>query len=190
MPEGIVVEVADGLATIDFVDSSLKGTGLNRLLAAAGPGGVEVLTREGPRRRYRVPEIYAEQAGFLDVAGSLPRGDTGFAAALADADAQQRGAARIDQPTSANTFSGSTSFDEARGSTDHVQSTLVPGSGSGATHPPLHADVIAKVTAPTATEPSEDWKRSELDAYARRVGVNRPEGLPNKTAVLDAIATA
>lgn len=36
-------------------------------------------------------------------------------------------------------------------------------------------------------EPSEDWKRPELDAYAAEVKGIDTTGLPNKTAVLDAL---
>jgi hypothetical protein len=39
-------------------------------------------------------------------------------------------------------------------------------------------------------EPSEDWKRPELDAYAAAVKGLDTTGLPNKPAVLDAIASA
>lgn len=35
--------------------------------------------------------------------------------------------------------------------------------------------------------PSESWTRAELDDYAAGVGVDHPDRLPNKAAVLDAI---
>lgn len=66
MPAGVDVLVEDGYATIAFIDSSQKGTALSRLLAIGGPAAIEVLTREGPRRAYRVPECNARAAGLLD----------------------------------------------------------------------------------------------------------------------------
>ncbi|MHC9292050.1 hypothetical protein ACRCUN_06255 [Mycobacterium sp. LTG2003] len=38
-------------------------------------------------------------------------------------------------------------------------------------------------------EPSDEWKRPELDAYAKSKGID-PSALPNKDAVLDAIRKA
>ncbi|QFG11162.1 hypothetical protein PBI_CLOVERMINNIE_15 [Gordonia phage CloverMinnie] len=67
MPEGIIAEVEDGFATIDFVDRSLRGPGLSKLLEF-GPETVETLTRSGPRRVYRVPEGNAREVGLLDAA--------------------------------------------------------------------------------------------------------------------------
>lgn len=74
MPEGIIVEVEDGFATVDFVDRSLRGPGLNKLLEF-GPETVETLTRSGPRRVYRVPEGNAREAGLLDDAETIDDGD-------------------------------------------------------------------------------------------------------------------
>jgi hypothetical protein len=52
----------------------------------------------------------------------------------------------------------------------------------------------AKAQAPTPAsnpeKPTEDWKRPRLDAFAKKAGVENPEALPNKRAVLDAIETA
>ena len=63
MPEGVISEVVDGFATIDFVDGSLKGAALARLMDIGGPASIQTITREGPRRKYRVPEGNAAQAG-------------------------------------------------------------------------------------------------------------------------------
>lgn len=41
-----------------------------------------------------------------------------------------------------------------------------------------------------AAEPSMDMKRSELDALAESLGVESPDKLPNKQAVIDAIHEA
>lgn len=114
MPEGIVAEVDGGFATIDFVDTSLRGPALNRLLDIGGPATIETLTRVkgSPRRQYRVPEGNAREAGLIDqparglnvdgspdanpttggtgttTSGVVDQGaaDTGFAAALKAAD--------------------------------------------------------------------------------------------------------
>lgn len=89
MSAGIEVAVADGFATIDFVDRELRGPALAKLIDIGGPGSIEPLTRRGPRKRYRVPEGNARAAGLLDDASAvdaLTSGDSGYAAALADAD--------------------------------------------------------------------------------------------------------
>lgn len=64
MPEGVDVVVADGVATIDFVDPSKKGPGLAALTASGEP--VNPLTRSGPRRLYETSEANARAAGLLD----------------------------------------------------------------------------------------------------------------------------
>jgi hypothetical protein len=85
---GIAVAVADGLATIDFIDPALRGPALARLVDIGGQLSIETLTRRGPRRLYRVPEGNPREAGLLDdstAADAHATGDSGFAAALADA---------------------------------------------------------------------------------------------------------
>lgn len=75
MPEGIVATVDDGFATLDFVDTSLRGPALTKLIEIGGAATIETITRVGPRRQYRVPEGNAREAGLLDAAaGSAPRG--------------------------------------------------------------------------------------------------------------------
>lgn len=73
MPEGIEVLVEDGLATIDFVDLSLKREGLGALLEHTPPEQVEPLTREkgAERVRYRVPLECAKAAGMVDEASAV-----------------------------------------------------------------------------------------------------------------------
>ena len=68
MAEGIYAEVADGFARIQFMDKSLVGDGLARLLAIGGPGLIEVDTRTGARKIYIVPESIAQDAGLLEAA--------------------------------------------------------------------------------------------------------------------------
>jgi hypothetical protein len=85
VPSGVEVVVEDGFATIDFVDATLRGPGLQKLLEVGGPETVETLTRSGPRRRYRVPEGNARAAGLLDrrsKVSALAAGDSGFSEAL------------------------------------------------------------------------------------------------------------
>lgn len=204
MPEGVISEVVDGFATLDFIDPSLRGPALNRLLALGGSAAIKTLTREGPRRKYRVAEEHAAAAGLLDTFGSV-RGDTGYAQTLADAHAVQ--AANPNgptAPTSGNTYTGTTTYRQARRARS-VSTTVSGGPGVGETHPVTHAEVIAKVgdrlpalgpvesgstvEVPADSEPSERWRRDELDAYARRQGVDTTE-LATKTEVLDAIHKA
>lgn len=85
MPKGVEVVVENGFATIDFVDPALRGPALQKLLEIGGPGTIETLTREGPRRKYRVAAGNATEAGLLDKTSRvsvLASGDSGFAEAL------------------------------------------------------------------------------------------------------------
>ncbi|KAB7761183.1 hypothetical protein [Mycolicibacterium mucogenicum] len=68
MPAGVEVVVDEGFATIDFVDATLRGPGLAKLLEIGGPETIEPLTREkgAERKLYRVPEGNAREAGLLD----------------------------------------------------------------------------------------------------------------------------
>jgi hypothetical protein len=66
MPQGVEVVIEDGFATIDFIDKGLRGPGLAKLLEVGGPGTIDTLTRDGPRRKYRVAEGNAREAGLLD----------------------------------------------------------------------------------------------------------------------------
>lgn len=91
MPQGVAVFVEHGLATIDFIDTSLKGRGVAALLEHTPPDLVEKMTRSGPRVLYRVPEGNARAAGLLDEVSQtdvpfLDRADLGFAQALVEAD--------------------------------------------------------------------------------------------------------
>lgn len=74
MPQGIVASVEDGFATIDFVDPALRGPGLQKLLDIGGPESIETITRVGPRRKYRVAEGNAREAGLVDDAAPQARG--------------------------------------------------------------------------------------------------------------------
>lgn len=72
MPAGVDVIVDGGVATIDFVDRSLLGPGLAKLLSVAPAELVHKRTRGGPRPTYVVPEEYARAAGLLDDADIKP----------------------------------------------------------------------------------------------------------------------
>jgi hypothetical protein len=86
MPAGVIVYVDEGFAVIDFVDVEKRGPGLRKLLDHTPPELVDILTRSGPRRMYRVPEGNAREAGLLDGKGHDKRPpskvDTGHADAL------------------------------------------------------------------------------------------------------------
>ena len=66
MAEGILAEVEDGFARIQFLDSALAGPALTKLLELVGPGVIDVDTRSGSRKIYIVPEGTAREAGLLD----------------------------------------------------------------------------------------------------------------------------
>ncbi|UVK60657.1 hypothetical protein SEA_PHANTASMAGORIA_17 [Mycobacterium phage Phantasmagoria] len=63
--------------------------------------------------------------------------------------------------------------------------TSAAGDGGVVVDVPGDDDIVAKQAWP-AGEPNEDWKRSELDAYAASIGINT-KNLDNKAAVLDAL---
>lgn len=72
MPEGIAVGVEDGVATIEFVDGSLRGPSLAKLfdaVAAAGLSPGVVVKRTRPWS-YTAPESVVRAAGLLDDAGA------------------------------------------------------------------------------------------------------------------------
>lgn len=124
MPEGVIAEVRDGFATIEFTDPSLKAAALGRLLKIGGPRSIETITRDGPRRRYRVPEGNAQEAGLLDtVVDALQRGDQGT---LGESDALQRGTSPIGTPTARASYVAATPSEEIHVGDHHVATTLVP----------------------------------------------------------------
>lgn len=65
MADGIQIEVEDGVARIEFLDKSKRGDALAALIAAGGPGLIDVDT-SGTRKTYIVPESIAEQAGLME----------------------------------------------------------------------------------------------------------------------------
>lgn len=164
MPQGVEVYVEDGFAVIDFVDRSLRGPGINRLIDSGGPDIIEKLTRSGPRTQYRVPEGNARAAGLLDVPAEGPRPDRvdlGLAEALASASTE---GARPVQPGSHNVFSQTLRAGEYRtGIEDEgtfessaeavlghtsVATTVSPVAEPASALAPLHSEVIASVPGP------------------------------------------
>lgn len=71
MPAGIEAVLEDGFATISFLDPSLRGTSIAKLLDVVGPEFIEIRTG-GTRRSYVVPESAARAAGLLDTAAPTP----------------------------------------------------------------------------------------------------------------------
>jgi hypothetical protein len=188
MPEGVIAEVIDGYATIEFIDPELKGPALSRLLAIGGPESIETMTRQGPRRRYRVPEGNASEAGLLDVIEALPVGDSGFADALAEAHLQAT-EWESPQPSARTTYVGETPAAEVNNGDHHV-ATVVSDHGPALPLTLVRGERPEPQEPEPAEQPSIDWKRDELDDYARGKGIETPENLPNKQAVLDAIHKA
>ena len=152
MPKGVETVVDGGFATIDFIDVSQRAAGLNKLLEIGGPESIETITRQGPRRKYRVPEGNAREAGLLDKASkqeSTAKGDTGFAADLQAAHEQQaQEGNRPDVLTSkGNTYRGESSADEVNAAAGSPATTVKGGPGvGGLTSTPTHDEVIAHVT--------------------------------------------
>ncbi|MEU9805434.1 hypothetical protein [Mycobacterium sp. NPDC050853] len=201
MPVGVEVVVEDGFATIDFVDKALRGPGLAKLLeVGTPPDAIEKLTRSGPRPVYVVPEGNAREAGLLDEAdepvfangglitpGSASSGDSVLVQLDPGYVVPGDGIPKqgIEAPTD-GTFTELITQDT--GGPYEILPEIVNPDGTTQLEP------IAAVTEPAAQawpdgEPELDWKRPDLDAYAASKGLDTLE-LPNKAAVLDAIAEA
>lgn len=68
MAEGILAEVEDGFARIQFLDPSKRGPALAKLIELGGPELIDIDTRSNPRKTYIVPESIAQDAGLLEAA--------------------------------------------------------------------------------------------------------------------------
>ena len=162
MPAGIIATVDDGFATIDFVNQALRAPKLAALVEIGGPGSIETITRDGPRRKYRVPVQFATQAGLLDgdeTGAQWSAGkDTGAAAALVAADPNVNPGADnadwhtpVDQYTSANKYVGQV----PNATVLHGRPQVYTGSASsygGSGDSPLHSEVIDLVKKLKAPE--------------------------------------
>lgn len=166
MPAGIEVEIDGGFATLDFVNKALRGPALAKLIEEGGPHIVETITREGPRRKYRVPQGNAAAAGLID--GSTPvtpvksaGQDSGSAARLKNAKAT----GPYPFPTSRNKWSTG----------DPSTTGELPGAQG------LAARGVAL--------PDETWKLDDLRTFARDNEIDIA-GLTTKAAVLERINEA
>lgn len=72
MAEGILAEVEDGFARIQFLDKSKVGPSLAKLIELGGPELIDIDTRSNPRKTYIVPESIAQEAGLLEVTLPTP----------------------------------------------------------------------------------------------------------------------
>lgn len=146
MPKGVETYVdGKGFATVDFVDPSLRGPALAKLIELGGAESVETITRDGPRRKYRVPEGNASEVGLIDTPLDAPvRGDAGWADALA-----RQSSAVPGNPGLAATSVGANDAgpvdqtdvlsNQSILSTESTAAPQVPGAT------PLHSDVISTV---------------------------------------------
>ncbi|UYL88125.1 hypothetical protein SEA_EVAA_14 [Gordonia phage Evaa] len=161
MPEGIIATVDEGFATLDFVDRSLRGPAIQKLLEIGGPETIETLTRSGPRRQYRVPEGNAREAGLLDVAEPT----------LFDTP--------DDEPTAPPVTTPEPTPEVVEPTPEVVEPT------------PEVIEPVTEVAEPTEeTEaPSLEWKYDRLRAYAVARNIN-VDGLRSKAEVLAAIEGA
>lgn len=163
MPSGVETFVDDGFATIDFVDPSLRGQGLAKLIEIGGPESVETITRDGPRRKYRVPEGNATEAGLLDNrVDATARGDLKFASALAAADPiAEGGTFRPDMPT--GQFANDRPVEQALvAGNQSVRTTESTDPAAVDAVAPAHVEVIAKVKSNAAArrKPAPPRKRA------------------------------
>ncbi|AGT12916.1 hypothetical protein KAYACHO_12 [Mycobacterium phage KayaCho] len=156
MPAGIIATVDGDYATIDFVDQSLRGPALAALAELGAP--IETITRDGPRRKYRVLTNFAEQTNLLDgdeVGAVFSAGhDTGAAAALVAADPNvNEGADKanwhtpVAEYTSANKFVGQVANDVVLDRAQVYTGDASSYGGSG--RAPLHTEVIEAVRGGT-----------------------------------------
>lgn len=216
MPVGVEVVVEEGFATIDFVDGTLRGPGLAKLLAiGTPPDAIEKLTREGPRAVYVVPEGNAREAGLLDEATEfvapadgiekvgieLPADGTVTEVVLNGGDSPFEPLPVIENPD------GTTPLEAVVGSVDAAEAVVagdaeliaIPGGGAVESVPTGHEGTAigdaGQESLPTGDfapktwpdgEPEIEWKRPELDAYASSKGLDTVE-LQNKAEVLAAI---
>lgn len=73
MTEGVHVEVQDGFAHIQFLDSQQRGPALAKLLELGGSELIDIDTRSSSRKTYIVLEGMARDAGLLDDARAEPQ---------------------------------------------------------------------------------------------------------------------
>lgn len=174
MPAGIIATVDNGFATIDFVNPALRGPALAELLEIGGPSSIETITRDGPRRKYRVPEGNATTAGLLDgdeVGDVWSAGrDTGAAAATVAADPNVNPGSDnanwhtpVDQYTSANKYVGQVPNATVLHNRSQVYTGDANSTGGDMAHPPTNAELAAKIKA-AKTPPTEGFAAPQARA--------------------------
>ncbi|AKF14277.1 hypothetical protein SEA_VINCENZO_15 [Mycobacterium phage Vincenzo] len=174
MPAGIIATVDNGYATIDFVDPALRGPALQELIEIGGPASVETITRDGPRRKYRVLVGNAQTAGLLDgdeVGDVWSAGrDTGAAAATVAADPNVNPGSDnanwhtpVAEYTSANAYVGKVPNATVLHNRNQVYTGDANSTGGDVQHPPTHAEVIAGVQA-AKTPPTEGFAAPQARA--------------------------
>lgn len=190
MPNGIETFVDDGFATVDFVDPSLRGPGLAKLSSIGGPESVETITRDGPRRKYRVPEGNAREAGLIDGATDIahPRGDLKFAQALADADPiADGGQFRPDMPTVKGANDAGPVEQAQVASNTSVSTTEADAAAPAEAVAPLHAEVIKAVKKAAKPQKAPPRKRAGKSgaptlAAQRAASASDPQSRPEPSA--------
>ncbi|AGU91935.1 hypothetical protein ADAWI_12 [Mycobacterium phage Adawi] len=176
MPAGIIATVDNGYATIDFLDKSLRGPALAELVEIGGPASIETITRDGPRRKYRVLVGNAQAAGLLDgdeVGDVWSAGrDTGAAAATKASDPNVNPGADnanwhtpVDQHTSANAYVGKVPNATVLHNRGQVYTGSADSVGGDLAHPPTHAEVIQNVKD-AKTPPTEGFAVQTMRAAA------------------------
>lgn len=191
MPAGIIATVDDGFATIEFVDQSKRAKALADLVEIGGPGSIETITRDGPRRKYRVPAQFATQAGLLDgdETGKVwsAGADTGAAAALVAADPNVNPGADhadwhtpVDQYTSANKYVGqvpNATVLHGRPQVHTGDATSYGGSGDS----PLHSELVE--LAKSLKAPADAPEGLAARTFSETGGEAAPEVLPKVGAL-------
>lgn len=195
MPEGIIATVDGGFATIDFVDQSLRGPALAEVLEAAGPGVVQTITRDGPRRKYRMPTGNAQAAGLLDgdeVGAVYSAGaDTGAADALVAADPNENPGGDnanwhtpVAEHTSANKYVGTVPNSQVLHGRPQVHTGDSTSYGGG--DAPTHREVIdhVKENTPPRAAPAQTFVRPAAESnlsFATQTGAlgSDPGGIPD-----------
>jgi hypothetical protein len=195
MPTGIEATVDGGFATIDFIDQSLRGPALAEVIEDAGPGVIETITRDGPRRKYRMPLGNATAAGLLDgdedPAEFSAGKDTGSATALQDADPNENPGTDnanwhtpVAEHTSANKYVGQVANQAVLTRTQvHTgRGTSYGGSGSATPHSDLIAHVKDNTPAPAMVQQTFVHPGAEanltLGTHVAALGTD-PGGIPD-----------
>lgn len=160
MPAGIETEIIDGFAHLSFPDRSLAGKAIAKLIELGGPDIVSVQTRTGPRRVYVTPEGNARAAGLLDEGAAVTE-------------------PVVETPLTTIGPAGDVSVVDTGAPLVAVDSPIVIETPT--------ASVLAGW--PLDSEPSQEWKLTELKAYASSKGIDASTER-SKADVLDLLDAA